>query len=275
MKGIFVFVICSIFCIHLYAEDYSFRMPVECNVVLVDDGQAYIAKIALKKTTAYSEARNIQADYAYSDVILNKTLAKHLNVQKGYAVAYSGRVMLGRTQGKSPDEAVYTYKVQKDSILIKKTDDTKLAAAKKSKPEGGAAGNAAADEGYFCECKSELVSSINGYQNALLEKIDEMDSSNVVKSVQDFKKLYGEAMGKFDESKLRHKYNTDEKLTLSDTKVLLNTVKNALENFNSINKILEIQQKIALMPYSEKNTKTVMNLFNEANKIKSSLLEIR
>ncbi len=275
MKGIFIFVICSIFCIQAYAKDYSFRMPVECNVELVDDGQAYIAKIALKKTTAYSESRNIQADYAYSEIILNKTLAKHLNVQKGYAVVYSGRVMLGRTQGKKNDEIVYTYKVQKDSVSIQKVDDKKLADAKKSKAEGGAAGNAAAKDCHFSECKSELVSSINGYQNALLEKIDEMDSSNVGKSVQDFKKLYCEAMGKFDESKLRHKYNMDEKLTLSDTKVLLNTAKNAVENFNSINKILEIQQKIALMPYSEKNTKAVMNLFNEANKIKSSLLEIR
>ncbi|MDX8414892.1 hypothetical protein [Intestinicryptomonas porci] len=269
-KSLFI-VFIMLCCVFSYASEYNFRLPVEGNVYLQEGADSYIVKILLKRTKTFSPAQNKQVDYSHSEVILNKALAAHLKVQKGYGVSYSGRKLLNTAQDGNSN-AVFVYEIPKGQIAVQKLPEEFFGGENAPKIKSVRDMHLM---GYFLRYKSDVIALINSYQDSLFDIIDKLDTNNVSFISLEFKKVYKEAAESFDEEKLKHKYNSDPKLMISDVKTLMNLSRDASKNFKTINAIFEKQCKIVAIPFSDSNEKEVMNLLKQVEELKKNLIEIK
>lgn len=268
----YILVCFSIFyCIFLYAVEYSFTLPVKGNAIVTENSEVYTVKLTFKRTKVFSQAQNAQADYSYSEVVLNKALTTHLKIKDKYEVSYSGRILLDKFYD-DDSCAIFTYQVTKKSISIQKSTATpkeKNASSKikniKDMPLMG----------YSLRYKSDVITLINSYQNKLSELIDNIDDENIESLSANFKKIYNEAKSSFDENLLKNKFNKDAKLMISDVKQLLSLAKSASKNFEILNSIFEKQLQIAKTPFSDANTQLVKNLSAQIDSLKNSLIKIK
>ena len=254
------------YCIFLYAVEYTFNLPVKGDAIVSESSEAYVVKLAFKRTKVFAPAQNAQADYSYSEVVLNKAIATHLKVKDGYEVSYSGRILLDKFYDDN-SRAIYTYQVPKESISIQKSVVTSKKISKKNIKDMPLMG-------YSLRYKNDVITLVNSYQNKLNELIDNLNDENIASISAEFKKVYNEAKSSFDEDLLKNKFNKDVKLMISDVKQLLSLGKSASENFEILNSIFEKQLQIVKTPFSDANTQLVKKLSDQIDSLKNSLIKI-
>ncbi len=277
-----------------YPAEYDFKLPVKASAEVSEDSDSYNVVVSLAKTKAFSRAHNEQADYSYSEVVLNMALSKYLKVKDGYAVAYSGRLLVNRVDG--GDKVSFSYKVPKDAVSlmeIEKSETMSEDASAQEEPAGQGKGkgrNLSVEgkplsekeliksmplTGYFMRYKSEFVSRINSYQDSLSGLIAKLDAEDPNAVEADFKKLFNKAMADFDETTLKETYGRDVKLLQSDSEELLGLAARARKNFDVLDAVFQRQFQVVNMPFSDDNTKTVIKLSQEIENLKKGLTEIK
>ena len=263
------------------AAEYSFKMPVASSVEILEDAEAYEVSIALAKTKSFTPARNLQADYSHSEIILNKALSRHLKVGENRALSYSGRVFLGSTD-MGGERSLYRYRVMKDAVSISEITPGEFDGSEPRKDGRPASAKTRLEllksmplSGYSARCKAALAASANSYLTSLSELADNLDGDNLSAAGSDFSRIYGEALADFDAASLGKKYESDAKLFRSDVSELLKLAEDARKNFEILREIFDRQLAVAELPISEENTKTALKLSREIEALKKTLREIK